>query len=100
MCGEVTESCGKRVWSRSDGVRDVMDWRDTQHEEPDNRILVHVKDIMVENGCKNRRHLRLKSDVVVIMLAFMPYLNYHDSEVKVQKDFGKGDHRRMISLYQ
>ena len=32
------------------------------------------------------------------MLAFMPYLMFHDSGVEVLIDFGTGDHRRMISL--
>ena len=75
-----------------------MVWQDALHEEADNRILVHVKDMMVQNDCKSIRIRTIDTDVVVIMLAFMPYLMFHDSGVEVLIDFGTGDHRRIISL--
>ena len=95
---EVTLSFGKRIRSRSDGVRKIMVWQDALHEEADNRILVHVKDMMVQNDCKSLPIRTIDTDVVVIMLAFMPYLMFHDSGVEVLIDFGTGDHRRIISL--
>ena len=95
---EVTLSFGKRIRSRSDGVRKIMVWQDALHEEADNRILVHVKDMMVQNDCKSLRIRTIDTDVVVIMLTFMPYLMFHDSGVEVLIDFGTGDHRRIISL--
>ena len=60
--------------------------------------FVHVEDMMVQNDCKSIRIRTIDTDVVVIMLAFMPYLMFHDSGVEVLIDFGTGDHRRMISL--
>ena len=51
-----------------------MVWQDALHEEADNRILVHVKDMMVQDDCKSIQIRTVDTDVVVIMLAFMPYL--------------------------
>ena len=39
--GKVTVSLGQRVWSRSDGVKEMV-WQDALYKEADNRILVHV----------------------------------------------------------
>ena len=54
--------------------------------------------MLVKIGCEFIKIRNVETVVVVIILAFMPYLKYHDSEVEVQIDFGKGEHRRMISL--
>ena len=78
----VNPLCWQRVWSRSDGVREIMVWQDALHEEADNRILVHVKDMMVQNDCKSIQIRNVDTDVVVIMLAFMPYLKFHDGAVE------------------
>ena len=67
--GEVTISLGKRVWSRSDGVKDLIQWRDEVQEEADNRMLVHTKDIMEFD--KNAKSIIIRTndtDVVVIFL--------------------------------
>ena len=75
-----------------------MVWQDALHEEADNTILVHVKDMMVQNDCKSIQTITVDTDVVIIMLAFMPHLKFHDGGVEELIDFGIGDHRRMISL--
>ena len=64
-------------------------------------ILVHVKDMMVQNDCKSIQIRTVNTDVVVslvIILALMPYLKFHDDGVEVLIDFGTGDHRIMISF--
>ena len=98
--GEVTVTVGKRVWTRSDGIRDIMVWQDELHEEADNRMILHVKDMMAQNHCKCIQLRTVDTDVVVIALAFMPYLINYNNEVEIWIDFGKGDHRRLISLNQ
>ena len=50
---------------------------------PNILILVHVKDVLVKSDSKSIQIRNLK---------------YYGSEVEVRIDFGKGDHRRMISL--
>ena len=40
----------------------------------------------------------LDSDVVVILIAFMPYFMYLNSSLRIHIDFGKGEHRRIISV--
>ena len=47
--GEVTITHGKRVWTRSDGFRDIINWQNQLMEEAYNRILIHVKDMVIQN---------------------------------------------------
>ena len=98
--GEVTVTYGRQVWTRSDGIRNIMVWQDNLFEEADNRMVVHVKDAIIENNCKNIHIRTVDTDVVVIMLAFMPHLTDHDKEVNIHIDFGQGDNRRLICLKQ
>ena len=69
-------------------------------KEADNRIIVHVKDMMVENDCKSIQIRNVDTDVEVITLAFMPYLKFHDGGIDVLINFGTGDSCtcRVISL--
>ena len=36
----------KGVRSRSDGNVDIMRWKDDVHEEADNRIVIHIADMI------------------------------------------------------
>ena len=98
--GEVTVTFGKKVWTRSDGIRDIMVWQDELYEEADNRMVIHLKDAIEKNNCKNIQVRTVDTDVVVIMLAFMPQFLDHDRKLNIQIDFGQGVHRRPISLQQ
>ena len=66
-------------------------------------IIVHVKEMMVQNDCKSIQIRTVDTDVVVslvIILAFAVYaiLKLHDDGVEALIDFGTGDHRILISL--
>ena len=54
--------------------------------------------MMVQNDCKSIHIINVDTDVEVIMLAFMPYLKFHDGGVEVLINCWTGDHCRMISL--
>ena len=95
--GEVVVTYGKRVMSRSDGVQDIMRWIDGVHEEADNRMIVHIVD-MIRKSIINIKIRTVDTDVIVIILAFMPQLIGLDENVKIWVDFGTGDHRRLIFI--
>ena len=76
-----------------------MRWQGELHEEADNPILIHIKDMLVQDQCKSFLISTVDTDVVVIILAFMPYLMYYSNDVIIIGiDFGKGKNRRLISI--
>ena len=66
--GEVTITFGQRVWSRNDGVKDIVQWRD---EEADNRMLVHAQDFMESDN-------DAKCIVVLFLTFFEQFLQFND----------------------
>ena len=95
--GEVYVTYGKGVRSRSDGNVDIMRWIDGVHEEADNIIVIHIAD-MIRNDITKIKLRTVDTDVIVIMLAFMPQFLELNKNVCIWADFGTGDHRRLISI--
>jgi len=76
-----------------------MKWQDLElFEEVDNRMVAHLKDMITNDDCKSILIRTVDTDVVVIMIAFLPCLIYHKSELQIMIDFGTGQHRRLISV--
>ena len=68
--GEVYVIYGKGVRSRSDGNADIMRWIDGVHEETDNRIFIHIAD-MIRNDITKIKFRTVDTDFIIILLAFM-----------------------------
>ena len=68
---EIYVTYGKGVRSRSDGNVDIMRWIDGLHEEADNRIIIHIAD-MIRNDITKIKLRTVDTEVIVILLAFMP----------------------------
>ena len=97
MGGEVYVTYGKGVGSCSDGNVDIMCWIDGVHEEADNRIVIHIAD-MIRNDITKIKLRTVDTDVIVILLAFMPQFLELNENVCIWADFGTGDHRRLLSI--
>ena len=89
---------GTKVWSRSDGTQEIMTWIDAVHEEADNRMVVHIQDMLLKGiSCIQVR--TVDTDVVAILLAFMLQFKEYNSEAEIWIDFGTGqEHRRYIHV--
>ena len=102
--GEVYVTCGKGVRSRSDGNVDIMRWIDGVHEEDDNRIVIHIAD-MIRNDITKIKLRTVDTDVIVILLAFMrQFLELNENAafglilVQVTTDDFLASMTRMMSL--
>ena len=95
--GEVYVTYGKGVRSHSDGNVDIMRCIDGVHEEADNRIVIHIAD-MIRNEITIIKLRTVDTDVIVILLTFMPQFLELNENVCIWIDFGTGDHRRLISI--
>ena len=97
--GEIVITRGTRVWSRSDGVNDLaeMKWDDGIHEEADNRMVCHMKDILYR-GFTSIQLRTVDTDVVAILLGFMPQFLEFNEDVVIIVDFGTGNNRRKIRI--
>ena len=67
-------------------------------EEVDNRVVVHIKN-MIEHHQRTSITVRtVDSDVVVILAAFMTQFLEYSAQIKLWVDFGTGIHRRLIFI--
>ena len=89
---------GKGVRSRSYGNVDIMRWIDGVHEEAKNRIVIHIADMIRINDITKIKLRTVDTDVIVILLAFMPQFLELNRNVCIWADFGTGDHRRLLSI--
>ena len=97
--GEVTITFGQRSWSRNDGVKDIVQWRDEVHEEADNRMLVHAQDLMESDNDVKCIVIRTNdTDVVMLFLTFFEQFLQFNDQADFWIDFGLGDYRRFISI--
>ncbi len=65
-------------------------------EETDNRIVAHLRDTILYS---NRASVMVKtadSDVLVILITFMPQLQEYCRHTKIWVDFGTANSKRMI----
>ncbi len=67
---EVVVTYNRKVLTSSDGVQEIYNWIQDVHEEADNRMVIHIKD-MLEKGINNIKVQTLDTDVIVILLSFM-----------------------------
>ena len=74
-----------------------MCWIDGVHEEADNRIVIHIAD-MIRNDITKIKLRTVDINVIVGLLAFMPQFLELNENVCFWADFGTGDHRRLISI--
>ena len=74
-----------------------MRWIDGVHEEADSRIVIHIAD-MIRNDITKIKLRTVDTDVIVILLAFMPQFFELNENVCIWADFGTCDHRRHISI--
>ena len=95
--GEVVTTYGKKVWSRHDGVKELGTWIDQVHEEADNRMLIHAKD-MLDAGLKSINVRTADTDVIVIFLSYYLQFKEYASLSSIWIEFGKKDSKRFISL--
>ena len=94
---EVVVTDGKTIKSSRDGEKDIFTWIQATHEESDNRMLIHIID-MLECGITDIAVRATDTDVIIILLSFMMQFQNQNEDVRITVDFGNGDSRRMINL--
>ena len=94
---EVVVTYNTKVLTSSDRIQEMYTWIQCVHEEADNRMVIHIKD-MLEKDIANIKLRTVDTDVIVILLSFMPQFNELNESVKILTDFGTGEHRRTISI--
>ena len=67
-------------------------------EEADNRIVVHIRDVICMRGHSSILVRTNDSDVVVILISFMVQFLEYNKAASVTVEFGTGDTRRFISI--
>ena len=83
--GEIVTTYGKKFWSRNEGVREIGEWMDAVHEEADNRMLIHAKD-MLDAGIKSIVIRTGDTDVIIIFLAYhLQFRQYSNSDIWIEK---------------
>ena len=74
----------KGVRSRCDGNVEIMRCIDGVHEEADNRIVIHIADI-IRNDITKIKFWTVDTDVMDILLAFMPqFLELNENDTTSQ----------------
>ena len=66
-------TCGNRVKSTLDGPVDIMRFAEEIHEEADNRIVVHIAHMQLDNQISKIIVRTWYTDVIIIILGFMPH---------------------------
>ena len=93
----VTYNEGK-VLTSNDGLNEMFDWIAESHEEADNRLILHMKDMILNNHVI-RIHVRsVDTDVMIILLSFMPQFLEYNENVDVWLDHGRGDGRKTYHI--
>ena len=67
-------------------------------EEADNRIVLHVRDLVTMRGKTNILVRTVDSDIPVILTGFFLQFYLYNSEVIISVDFGTGNIRRILSI--
>ena len=76
----------------------MFDWIAESHEEADNRLILHMKDMILNNHVI-RIHVRsVDTDVMIILLSFMPQFLEYNENVDVWLDHGRGDGRKTYHI--
>ena len=80
-----------KVLTSYDGPKDLSIWQPETHEEADNRLLLHMRDMLLNGSIQKIFVCSVDTDVLVILLAFMPQLLEFKEDVHVWLDFGRGE---------
>ena len=67
---EVVVTDNTTIRSSRVGVKDIFTWIPSAHEEADNRMVIHIID-MISNGITNITLRSNDTDVIIILLSFM-----------------------------
>ena len=94
---EIVVTYHHKLKSKSDGIKEVFEWIVDTHEEADNRMLIHIQDLLL-NSITNVTVRSADTDVLVILIAFMPTLTRINQNVELWLDFGTGKNRKLISI--
>ena len=97
--GEVCVTYGRGVRSTQDGSLDMMQFIDEVHEEADNRIVVHINN-MLESGIDKILVRTGDTDVIIIILGFMSHFLFKVGSAKIWVDFGTGKSRKIFDINQ
>jgi hypothetical protein len=81
-----------------DGPKDLSIWQPETHEEADNRLLLHMRDTLLNDSIQKILVRSVDTDVLVILLAFMPQLFKFKGDVHVWLDFGRGENRKLYDV--
>ena len=94
---EIVVSYNHTIKCKSDGIKDIFQWIDSTHEEADNRMMIHIAD-MITHKVSSITVRSLDTDVLVILISFMPKFLSMMAKVKLWLDFGVGENRKVISI--
>ena len=87
-----------KVLTSYDGPKDLSIWQPETHEEADNRLLLHMRDMLLNGSIQKILVRSVDTDVLVILLAFMPQLLEFKEDVHVWLDFGRGENRKLYDV--
>jgi hypothetical protein len=87
-----------KVLTSHDGPRELSTWQPETHEEADNRLVLHMKDMILNQGILKILVRSVDTDVMVILLAFMSQLLEFNEEIQVWLDFGRGANRKTYNV--
>ena len=97
--GEVLVTYGRGVRSNTDGPVLDMRFTDDVHEEADNRMIVHIIH-MIDNKINKILVRTGDTDVIVILISFMPQFLLRDELTEIWVDFGLGKNRKIYGINQ
>ena len=96
--GEIVITHGKGIWRLSDGPEEFISWQDQLHEEADNRMIMHIRDMIINSHCESIIVRTVDSDVIIILVAFLSQFLALNEALQVYVDFGMGEHRRVVDI--
>ena len=67
-------------------------------EEADNRIICHIGHMIKADNLTSIKVRSADTDVIVILLAFMPQFKLWNDHIRIWCDFGTGVNRKAISI--
>ena len=81
-----------KFWSKSDGDRELVPWKEHVHEEADNRMIAHVMDMLKKEP--NIRTICVQtadSDVIVSLTSYMATFKAESQALELWVNFGMGN---------
>ena len=85
------------VLTSNDGIQSLEAWIPETHEEADNRILLHIRDPILNHDQKTFIVRSVDTDVMIIILSFMPQFLEYSSDVRIFVMLGRGTDKKIYS---